>query len=145
MSAFGSPAGPQADWTECATLGEREAVATFMAGQFFRSLDAHRKRIVISATAGLGRLVYLGSPDAPVAACTLVESAGALGVYNLCVEASSRGRGIGASVVRRVRAMAAAGAMGVVLQCDASLTLFYKRLGFDANGWIGTYGFDLKR
>lgn len=145
MSAFGSPVGPQADWTECETQGEREAVATFMAGQFFRSLDAHRKRIVISATAGLGRLVYLGRADAPEAACTIVPSPGALGVYNLCVEPRSRGRGTGAAIVRRVRAMAAEDAQCVVLQCDASLTVFYKRLGFDANGWIGTYGFDLKR
>jgi GNAT superfamily N-acetyltransferase len=141
MCALEPAAGPVAKWTECGSRPEREAIARFMAGQFFPTLDAKRRKVVIEATAQLGRLFYSGRPEVPVAACTLVETEGAAGIYNLCVAPEHRRRGVGGAFVRASRQWAAETGRRTVLQCDPCLTGFYATLGFVANGWIGTYGF----
>lgn len=111
----------------------RRAVATFMVNQFFARHTPTSRRWVAEATADAGlRLVGLKHRGSWVAAAMLHEDAEVIGVYNVCVAASQRGRGWGARLVREI--VAVADEKPLTLQCDPKLATWYASLGFRAVG-----------
>ncbi len=126
--------------TLATTPEDRIAVAEFMTLQFFWRMAPSSRRRIAEATAGSPHELYrVGPQDRCRAGVMLCRTAGAVGLYNLCVEEKDRGRGMGSSVVRSVKRMAAADGKPVVLQCEPALVPWYIDQGFEEIGTVTAY------
>lgn len=126
--------------TEAKTEKERLRIASFMTSQFFtRQRPAVRERISwVTAHSGLG-ICEIHRRGQFVGAVMISRSPGMLGIYNLCIEARSRGRGHGSDAVARLLDMARAEGSMAVLQADASLCDWYGGLGFEQAGIVDVF------
>lgn len=137
--------GPQIDLREALLLADRMRVAEFMSWQFFSTqTDAVRTRIAGASASGralkLFEAVDVKIRQKPFAAVMLHPTAGALGLYNLCVSMPYRSRGIGSRIVRSAQSEAQRTGKVLVLQCDARLEGWYARLGLRRVGDVTVYG-----
>jgi GNAT superfamily N-acetyltransferase len=126
------------------TADDRHGLATFMGAQFSVRQPAVYRAEIARATASatdldLFELVDRGSRVGGVMVCA---DARTVGVYNLCVAASKRGRGYGRSIVAWAQAYALQLGCGVSLQCDAGLATWYETQGFERVGVVNVYALD---
>ncbi len=117
---------------------QRSSVCQFMTQQFFGSQSAQVREMIGKATARAeGLELYAFSEGTSVrirAAAMLHRTRGTVGLYNLCVDAAARHRGLGRHIVSRVVTQAASEDRSVTLQCDASLRAWYGSQGFVETG-----------
>lgn len=120
---------------------DRSRVASFMASQFFSRHSSNFRRRVADATVAAEELdLYsLGKRTDPIAAVMVAEDDALIGLFNLCVKPGNQNRGIGASLVSAIQAMAYGKGKPVGLQCEESLVTWYESQGFCANGYVDVY------
>jgi predicted N-acetyltransferase YhbS len=95
---------------------------------------------IAAATAASPHTIWVvGDGRDPTAAVMLVEQPEAVGLFNLCVAPESRGKGLGADLVRAVQSAASRTGRTVVLQCDDELAGWYSNLDFERVGSIGAF------
>ena len=123
------------------TMELRQDTARFMADQFFLRTGPLGRQDIAAATAHSDRALWRceGPGGLLMGAVMVSESPSALGLYNLCVAPDRRGRGLGASLVAAVQALAAAQGKPLVLQCDPPMEGWYAQLGFAAFGRVTAY------
>lgn len=126
---------------EARTNVERQSIADFMAMQFFPFHAPEARAGVSAATANaeglqLHHVVERGHTKAAV---MLHPTEKCLGLYNLCVESRTRGKGLGRAVVDWVLAKAAKQGLTVTLQCDPKLAPWYQQMGFSPYGNLEVY------
>ncbi len=115
---------------------ERSEVAAFMVEQFFTASRKNYRTVVAQATARSELELYVLSNPAPTrnapydAALLLGRTPESVGLYNLCVRRSLRGRGIGRACVRAVLDMASQAGLPCILQCENRLRDYYAGQGF---------------
>lgn len=121
---------------------ERADVAAFMVEQFFPASRRNYRSVVAQATARSDLELYaLPNPiptrNAPYDAALLVgRTCESVGLYNLCVRRSLRGRGIGRACVRAVLELAAEAGLPCILQCEKRLRDYYVGQGFQDVGTL---------
>jgi len=123
------------------TVDDRREIAEFMAAQFFGVHKPEFRSTIAEATflAEDLELYRLGDRGRPMAAFMLARSGRSLGLYNLCVNARFRSRGMGSRILSWCRNIAFAEKRSVVLQCDASLECWYLKNGFKSLGSIHVF------
>jgi hypothetical protein len=127
-------AGPHCSW---ASAHERRDVASWMTGFFFRSLDPSTQAAIAGAIAASSHLlVKCSSSGEMIAAAMVVESEETVGLYNLCVAKSHRGRSWGKRVVSWIAEQALHQQKHLVLQCAHGLVPWYMLQGFESAGRI---------
>jgi GNAT superfamily N-acetyltransferase len=138
---------PRADTGDAAALrrvprDERTEVAAFMVEQFFSASRRNYRGVVAQATARSDLELYalpnaVPTRNAPYdAALLLGRTNESVGLYNLCVRRSLRGRGIGRACVRAVLDMAAEAGLPCILQCENRLRDYYVGQGFQDVGTL---------
>ena len=139
-------APPAANMEEALECDGRSRIADFMSRLFFTYQSATARRGVAEATVrGENlRLFGLTQDEKLVGTVMISQTEGCLGLYNLCVEPSLRGKGIGTSIVNWVLARAATQGLSVTLQCDPKLEKWYEHLGFATYGSLEVYSFAKK-
>jgi ribosomal protein S18 acetylase RimI-like enzyme len=117
---------------------ERMLLARFMASQFFAGHKPDLRERIAEANARASALEFFGFHDEPdrklVGAATLHDAEGAVGIYNVCVAAANRHRGLGSLIVQRLLGEIGRRRKLAVLQCDASLVRWYRQFGFCESG-----------
>lgn len=132
------------DLLQASTFRDRLQVAEFMAAQFpGRQSAAYRSEIAQATTRAEDLELYeFTERNQRTAAVMVSRSCGVLGIYNLCVAAGKRGRGIGTALLAWVRATARNAGMPVSLQCDQTLASWYELSGFRRIGFVDVYSLD---
>ncbi len=119
---------------------DRREIARFMADQFFQRTSVDGRARIAAATAGSPHRLFSWRDGAGAASAVMVScSAGALGLYNLCVRSDVQESGHGTDSVEFVKWLAAEKNLPVVLQCAADLVPWYQRRGFEPSGKIEAY------
>lgn len=126
------------------TRESRLDVTEFVARQFFGHVAPAIRDEVARALGRAGDLDIFATWDALepktlrnlLGAYSLVEG-DVMGIYNLCVDAPLRGRGIGSIMVQKL--FESRPNRHISLQCDEPLVKFYERLGFRHFGWVSVY------
>lgn len=119
---------------------DRDPAAAFMCSQFFNRQPPEFRRLVQRATAHATELeLWQYSPVGKIAAAMLLCNDAALGLYNLCVDPSLRGNGIGTRMVDFFLDAAFLGDKWAVLQCESRLEPWYVAQGFAKLGEIAVY------
>jgi predicted GNAT family N-acyltransferase len=133
--------GPYPELTAATTIPERQRIAQFMGTQFFsRQATTFRQRVATATAHATELALYeLTERSHRVGAVMLCRTGGVVGLYNLCIAAARRGKGLGRGIVAWARAEAAAAGNPVCLQCDARLTGWYEHLGFRRVGNVDVY------
>lgn len=136
-----SDPGPYVELARAETFADRQRVATFMGTQFFtRQATAARQTIAAATASASGLELYeLVERKHRLGAVMLSRTENAIGLYNLCIAAARRGKGLGRAVVAWARATGAAEGRSVCLQCDARLAGWYEHLGFRRVGIVDVY------
>lgn len=127
---------------------DRDAIARFMAHQFFRNLTREFREEIATATSSAHDLelaAFCRSGAARiVGALMLGRSPQMIGLYNLCVDSGERNRGIGRRMVRWASEKARSEERLLTLQCDPSLVPWYRDQGFrelvDLHVWSASCG-----
>lgn len=131
-----------ADLCEAVAAEDRRRVAAFMAEQFFAK-SAHRyRRGIVEATLNATplKLFRRETQGRVEAAVMLSEHLSTVGIYNLCVDASLRRKGLGTKIVRDITHQALSAGLGVSLQCERNLVGWYRKIGFADLGEVTVYG-----
>lgn len=120
---------------------ERLAVAKFMCEQFFARHNDPLRRQIAHATAKAEGLELYDLPERgqPIGGIMLGYGGGLLGVYNLCVASSRRGRGNGRAILDWALTLARESGKAATLQCDSLLEDWYRYRGFVSSGKVGVY------
>ena len=141
MAAAPDDPGPYLELARVDSVADRQKVATFMGTQFFIRQPASFRQRVAAATAHASALdLYeLTERGHRVGAVMLCRASGVVGLYNLCIAAARRGKGLGQAVVAWTRAQALAEGKSLCLQCDARLAGWYEHLGFRRVGVVDVY------
>lgn len=123
------------------TEHSREVVAKFMMSQFPSSYPEWIRDEVCKATsAAEGLDLYsMKEENEIIAAMMLRRNESCVGLYNLCVRAEQRGRGIGRLLVTMAKRYASNLRVPLILQCDRSLISWYQSSGFVKTGKIEVY------
>jgi GNAT superfamily N-acetyltransferase len=123
------------------SVDDRRQIAEFMAAQFFSVHKQDFRKTVAEATflAEDLELYRVGDQSRPMAAFMLSRSGETLGLYNLCVSARLRRRGLGARLLSWCKNLAFSESRSVVLQCDSGLTPWYCRNEFNSLGTIRVF------
>lgn len=132
---------------QATTLADRQAIAMFMANQFFGRHSASFRRRVADATSGAMELDLYGVYHRfdLIAAVMLVEDDQVLGLFNLCVKSNLQNRGWGRKIVAETQRRAYDMDKYVSLQCDETLNTWYEGQGFESCDWVDVYGLSDKR
>lgn len=132
---------PNGILTRAATFYDRFQIALFMVDQFFTKQGQQFRRQVAEATAKATRLELLAlKREGTIAGAAMVSfNEGLAGVYNVCVESSLRGLGIGTSMVNEILAVCAVKGAPATLQCDTKLEAWYNQFGFLRCGEIDVF------
>ncbi|MBI1756247.1 MAG: GNAT family N-acetyltransferase [Fimbriimonas ginsengisoli] len=126
----------------------RQEIAHFMAWQFFGNQTAdYRARLAetIVNARDLELVSFFHGRELAAAAMLSCSPEEILGVYNLCVKSSLRGRGWGRDLMLAIEAMAWQKHQTVILQCDASLKQWYAQVGFTQIGGVDIWGLPHER
>lgn len=117
---------------------ERMLLGRFMASQFFAGHRPDLRERIAEANARAAGLEFYGfhheADHNLVGAATLHDAGGVVGIYNVCVAAASRHRGLGSTIVERLIGEAGRRGKSAVLQCDGSLVGWYQQFGFCESG-----------
>ena len=119
----------------------RLSTAQFMTRQFFGRQTEEFQSQVRQATSGAEKLglYHYADRGKTLGAVMLSRTPGTLGVYNLCVLAGSRRRGVGTRIARWCQSVAVIERRTVVLQCDSSLAAWYSKFGFRSLGRVEVF------
>jgi len=130
----------------CTEWEERLDAGRFIAEAFFSREPAPIRQAMAEAVAIAPSLAVHShiSRERIVAAVTLARDADVLGIYNLCVAPSQRGKGIGTSIVRWCLAQASHEGLPACLQCTPALEPWYARLGFTRSSAITVWSLSKK-
>jgi predicted N-acetyltransferase YhbS len=133
--------GEGADLVEAKSIASRDAVSSFMAGIFFPHQErSFRETVRASTTTALSLELHSLESDGRIAgAVMLSRSPGMLGIYNLSVANSKRGRGVGSSIVRWCHGVAAQEDRKLTIQCESGLEQWYSSFGFRPLGRIKVF------
>ncbi len=119
---------------------ERKRISDFMTRQFFWRGSYEQRRCISDATSSSPhQLYYFGEAMAPTGAIMLVPTDNSLGIYNLCVQESLRGQGIGSQVLSLALMLADHMGVPAVLQCEQTLCGWYSKHGFRQIGAVDAY------
>lgn len=119
----------------------RTRLAQFMVSIFFTRRSPSLRRLVVHSTAGSPhRLFALKSDKTIVGGLMISESEGALGLYNLCLDARYRRRRFGTALVSIAKSIAVAQNLPLVLQSDPSLGTWYVQNSFRSIGKVQIFG-----
>lgn len=123
------------------SVDDRNAVSSFMAGIFFASQDrTFRESVRVVTTSARDLELYKFESGGRIAAGVMLSrTPGMLGIYNLSVAASKRGRGLGSSIVRWCQDLAAQEGRTLTLQCESSLERWYSSFGFRQLGRVKVF------
>ncbi len=132
---------PKNNLIRASTGFDRMQVALFMVDQFFKKQGQPFRRQVAEATAQATSLELLAMKrEGRLLGAAMVSfSQSMAGVYNVCVDESLRGLGIGNSMIREILAVCALKGVPATLQCDPKLERWYSSLGFKKCGDIDVY------
>jgi predicted GNAT family N-acyltransferase len=132
---------PKSSLVRAATRYDRHQIALFMVDQFFKKQGKPFREQVAEATSLATSLELLAMrKDGKILAAAMVcFSSGMAGVYNVCVEESLRGLGIGTSLIREILAVSSIRNAPTTLQCDPKLEAWYSGAGFRRTGEIDVY------
>jgi predicted GNAT family N-acyltransferase len=141
MAAQPSNLEPKNSLLRASTRYDRMQVALFMVDQFFAKQGVRFRQQVADATARAMTLELLAMKREGniMGAAMVCFNSGMAGVYNVCVDSSLRGLGIGSSIVREILAVSAWKNAATTLQCDMKLESWYKSLGFIRVGDVDVY------
>ncbi|MGV3618635.1 MAG: GNAT family N-acetyltransferase [Fimbriimonas sp.] len=144
MGAEPGDPGPYVELSPAESVPDRLKVAAFMGTQFFsRQASAFRQRVATATAHATDLALYeLVERHHRLGAVMLCQTENSVGLYNLCIAAARRGKGLGRSIVGWARAKAAAEGLPVCLQCDARLAGWYEHLGFRRIGIVDVYSLD---
>jgi predicted GNAT family acetyltransferase len=119
----------------------RDGVSQFMLSQFPSTYpDWIRDEVRHATAAAEGLDLYSMAENGEiVAAMMLRRNDSCIGLYNLCVKAEERGRGLGRLLVTMAKRYASNLRVPLILQCDRSLVSWYQALGFVKTGKIEVY------
>jgi GNAT superfamily N-acetyltransferase len=119
------------------------AAASLMIETFFQRYGLAEQAAIRIAICNSGIPAVGETADGMVLSTALMHyHAETVGVYNLCVSASKRNKGLGRDLVRKIRT--AAGENPVILQCDYNLGPWYQQLGFSEISSLTVYTIDPK-
>lgn len=140
MVSTGGPEGEVAEVVEQTERGQRLLVCQFMAMVFFGWMSRDARDAIALATA-LSRhsILSVGPVEDPDGAVMMVASENIFGLYNLCVKAEARGKGLGSSIVMAVQALAGKNDSPVGILCERSLVSWYQWQRFEPVGSIDVY------
>jgi predicted GNAT family N-acyltransferase len=132
---------PKNSLVRAATRYDRLQIALFMVDQFFTKQGLQFRQQVAEATAQATALELLAvKRDGRILGAAMVcFNSGMAGVYNVCVETSLRGLGIGTSVIKEILAVCSTKQAPATLQCDVKLEPWYRNLGFKRSGDIEVF------
>ena len=126
---------------EARSMPERLLAARFMTETFFGKTSVESRNLVTDATANCKHRLYAWRDGEGIAAAVMLsETAGVLGLYNLCVRPDVRERGYGSDAVGFIQELAAEKGLAVVLQCQPELVDWYGKRGFDPVGELRAFG-----
>lgn len=112
------------------TDADRRQIIEFMVGMFFSRRDPTLRRLILEANyRSPFELWVQGTISAPQGAVMLVETEGALGMYNLCVAPRSRGAGVGSNILAFCQAQAASRGRQLTFQADTRMLNWYRERG----------------
>jgi len=119
------------------------AAANLMIETFFHRYGLAEQGAIRNAICNSGIPAVGESVDGAVLSTALMHyHAETVGVYNLCVTASKRNKGLGRDLVKRIRTTA--NENPVILQCDYNLGPWYQSLGFSEISSLTVYTIDPK-
>lgn len=141
MAAEPEKIEPKGVLQRAATRFDRKQVALFMVDQFYTKQTRPFRDGVAEATANALSLELLAMRrDGKVLGAAMVcVNGGMAGVYNVCVDASLRGLGIGSTIMKEILAVSSVKGVAATLQCDSKLESWYGNLGFRRTGEIEVY------
>lgn len=115
--------------------GRRET-SRFMVSQFMARAPLKHRNCVIDAISSAKdlHLYRLASGRRTVGAVMVSETEQAIGLYNLCVAPSARGKGVGTSILKWASGYARSLGKHLTLQCEPPLQPWYEELGFQPIG-----------
>lgn len=121
---------------QAADFERRLEVTRFMTRQFFsRTSSAVRDAVALATARAEVELVEVGERSIEAAAMVSISES-AVGIYNVCVEASLRGRGIAVGMMEAILRENEGRRPTVALQCEARLVDWYRKWAFDVVGEI---------
>lgn len=132
---------PKQILSRAGTRFDRNATALFMVDQFFTKQNRpFRERVAETTAAALSLELLSMKKDGRILGAAMVCLGGGIaGVYNVCVDASLRGLGVGSALMREILSVSAEKGTPVTLQCDAKLENWYEQLGFRRCGDIDVF------
>jgi ribosomal protein S18 acetylase RimI-like enzyme len=135
------PAEPKNSLVRASTRHDRLQTAYFMVDQFFTKQGQPFRDQVAHATASATALELLAlKRDGRILGATMVcFNEGMAGIYNVCVDTSLRGLGVGSAMLREILAVCAVRQAPATLQCDTKLEAWYTNLGFRRTGEVDVY------
>jgi predicted GNAT family N-acyltransferase len=123
------------------TRHDRLQIAYFMVDQFFTKQGQPFRDQVANATSQATALELLAiKRDGRILGAAMIcFNQGMAGVYNVCVDTSLRGLGVGSAMLREILAVCAIRQAPATLQCDSKLEAWYANLGFRRAGEVDVY------
>lgn len=125
------------------TLRERDRISSFMTEQFFAKQPNSFRRQVMDGTSRATQLqlACLEEKGRPVGAVMLCETPETVGIYNLCISAGMRHRGLGKEIIRSLQKSALEKRKALVLQCEPALVAWYHSQGFNSVGFVEVFSY----
>lgn len=134
------------DLVLAASDAERRLVADFMVSQFFGAhVEPVRRILAMASASGNAPLYWLSQLGKRVGAVTLNADAGALGIYNFCIDSRLRGRGLGSMALNAIARFACAAGLSLTLQCSPNLVSFYSRHNYEIVGHVDIWSLERKK
>ncbi len=146
LAAEGREEDADVQCAETSSELERLETAEFMVRQFFSRADSAARSRIAHATLQSGlELSSFWKQGESFGAVMVSRTPGLLGIYNLCVDAKMRGRGLGSLAVRSLLHRAYVERRTAVLQCDPSLEGWYDGLSFHRIALIQVFSLGARR
>jgi GNAT superfamily N-acetyltransferase len=120
-------------------------IGTFMASLFFSDQPAKSRAVIADATANAAdcELYFLNQNGGQCdAALMLSRVDSSLGIYNLCVRPTLRGRGLGRSLIEWALQTAHLEGRLATLQCHPRLVPWYESMGFWQSGLVRPFSLE---
>jgi hypothetical protein len=126
---------------EVSDPSQRTRLAQFMVSVFFTRRSQSLRRLVVRSMAEAPhRMFALKNDNTIVGGFMLAESSGAIGLYNLCIDARYRRRTFGSRMIDVAKGVARDRNKPLVLQAEPSLGTWYAKNSFCSIGKVQIFG-----